>query len=80
MLSYGDETFFQVLLDDFYDNLILFKNELNNTEAYIFELKFNGFRVSEISRLLDINRKTVYNNLRNIRYKFRKIYNLHCVF
>ena len=80
VLSYGDETFFQVLLDDFYDNLILFKNELNNTEAYIFELKFNGFRVSEISRLLDINRKTVYNNLRNIRYKFRKIYNLHCVF
>ena len=80
VLSYGDDTYLYVSLDEFYDNLVLFKNSLSNKEASIFELKFNGFKVSEISKLLDINRKTVSNNLRNIRYKFRKIYNLHCVF
>lgn len=80
VLSEGDETYKKVLLNDFYDSLILFKNDLSMMESYIFELKFNGFKVFEISSLLDVSRRTISNKLRSIRYKFEKIYNLDCVF
>ena len=46
---------------------------LNFSQASVFELKLNGFRSYEISKLLDISKKEVSNILFRIRKKIRVI-------
>lgn len=54
----------------FYDRINDFKNNLEVKKAMIFELKCNGFSNMEISQLLDIPKKTVYENMCLIRKRF----------
>ena len=62
----------QIILEEFQEKIINFKNELNDTDAMIFELKLNSFSYREISILLDIDFKKVDNRLCLIRKKLKK--------
>lgn len=54
---------------EFYNRIIHFKNSLNDTQAQIFELKYNGFSNKDIGALLGINVKNVYYHLCSVRNK-----------
>lgn len=51
------------------NDLIRFKNSLSWKQGLIFELRYNGFKYKEISRLLDIPISTVDNCLHICRKK-----------
>ena len=53
--------------------LIRFRNELPDVQAQVFELRFNGFRYSEISTLLDLSTKSVDSYLVRIRRKLKNL-------
>lgn len=53
------------------EKMIDFKNNLNFSDALIFELKLNAFSYNEISTLLDIDKKKVDNRLLYIRKKLK---------
>ena len=52
-----------------YDYLIEFKHNLPMKQSLIFELRYNGFKYKEISKLLDIPLSTVDNCLHTCRKK-----------
>ena len=53
----------------FYNKIIDFKNNLNDVQAQIFELKYNGFSNNDIGILLELDVKNVYYNLCFVRKK-----------
>lgn len=53
----------------FYDEILKFKNNLNEMQAQVFELKYNGFTNSDIGNLLGLTVKDVYYYLCLIRKK-----------
>ena len=53
----------------FYYQIINFKNNLNDIQSQIFELKYNGFSNSDIGKLLELIVKKVYYYLCLIRKK-----------
>ena len=55
--------------EDFRDRFTSFKYELDIDDASIFELRINGFKIDEISILLDIAYKNVDYRLHKIRKK-----------
>lgn len=54
------------------ENIIEFKNNLNDLDSLIFELKYNSFSYREISEILDIKLKTVDNRLVKIKKNLRQ--------
>ena len=57
----------------YYQNILYnFKYELTNTQSQIYEMRLNNFSNKEISKLLDINYKTVDNCIRLMKEKFKK--------
>lgn len=57
----------------FYDKIIEFKNNLENIQSQVFELKYNGFSNSDIGKLLGLTVKNVYYYLCLIRKKLLMI-------
>lgn len=53
--------------------LIHLNNELTPLEAQVFELKQSGFENDEISIILDINIKQIYNAMHRIKHKLKEI-------
>lgn len=51
-------------------------NKLTFMESMIFELKINGYDYKEISNILDIDAKHVYNCISRIKAKIRKLCNI----
>ena len=51
-----------------------FKNLLSFKCSIVFELKLNGFKVKEISRLLDIPLSTVNGRISKINHTLRSFY------
>ena len=76
----NDSTTLNVFYNEFLTNLIHFKNNLNNIESEIFELKVNGFRTKEISSLLDIKLKIVSYHIMKIKDKLKKKNIVDCFF
>jgi len=63
----------QILIDrEFETKIIKFKNQLQEIEANIFELKYNGFSYKEIGILMHLTKKEVDNKLLSIRKKLKK--------
>lgn len=60
---------------DFENKIIIFKNDLNELDSSIFELKYNGFAYKEIATLLNLSKKDVDNRLLSIRNKLKKYLN-----
>ena len=57
-----------IFISDYYSELFrLFKYELTDIQAQVYELKLNGFNPTEISILLDMRRKSVDGHLRSIK-------------
>jgi RNA polymerase sporulation-specific sigma factor len=53
------------------ENIIKFKNSLNNFDSCIFELRYNSFSYKDISSLLDIKMKKIDNTMIKIRKELR---------
>lgn len=51
-------------------------NKLTFYESVVFDLKINGFEYQEISDILDINIKSVYNYIRSIKLKIKSNCNI----
>ena len=75
-LNYSDldiESLLFTCFDDsylsFYYKIINFKNNLNDVQAQVFELKYNGFNNADIGKLLGLTVKKVYYYLCLIRKK-----------
>jgi|LFRM01.1.fsa_nt_gb RNA polymerase sporulation-specific sigma factor len=60
-----------VNINDFCTQLIIFMNKLSFIQSQIFELKLNGFKHREISKLLELKEKTIDNACVAIRKKLR---------
>ena len=74
---YNENTLTERLcFSDYYSELLeRYKYELPDKEAQIFELKINGFNNNEISKLLDINKKSIDGYIRKIRRLLQKYKN-----
>ena len=70
---YNEKDMVEVLANDNYYEKVLydFKYELNDIQSQIYELRLNRFSNKEISILLDISYKTVDNNIRLLKNKFK---------
>lgn len=51
------------------------RNSLTNLEKYVFDLKLTGFSYSEISDILCVENKNIYNAITRVRNKVNKIIN-----
>lgn len=76
LMQYSDldiESLLFTCFDDsylsFYYKIINFKNNLNDVQAQVFELKYNGFNNADIGKLLGLTVKKVYYYLCLIRKK-----------
>ena len=47
-------------------------NKLTFSESVVFKLKINGYDYHEISDVLDVDIKSVYNYIRSIKHKIKK--------
>ncbi len=56
------------------EEVMKFKNSLNDIESWIFELRFNGFTCKEIAFLLDLALSSIYFYLKKIKSKYNKIF------
>lgn len=72
---YNEKDMVEILVNDNYYEKILydFKYKVSDIQSQIYELRLNHFSNKEISILLDISYKTVDNNIRLLKNKF-KIY------
>ena len=67
-----ESPFDKIVLSDYIEKLVSFKNSLPFLNASIFELRLNGFSYQEISTLLDIPRVKVDSILYKIRMILKK--------
>lgn len=70
---YNEKDMVEILVNDkYYEKLLYdFKYELSDIQSQIYELRLNRFSNKEISILLDISYKTVDNNIRLLKNKFK---------
>ena len=59
--------------EDMQELIVKINGELTSLESQVFELKLSGFSNDEISIILDISIKQIYNALHRIKYKVKKI-------
>lgn len=59
--------------NDLYNKLIKFKNDLDFKYSLVFELRANGFKYSEISKLLGISISTSENYMRYCKLKLKQL-------
>lgn len=73
-LQIADSTnlFSNIMYSELCEKIIKFKHELSFTNSIIFELKSNGFSYSDISKIVEIDIKSVDNRLVKIKQKFSK--------
>lgn len=69
MINETSQLFFDY---SFSEDIIRFKNELDDIDAQIFELRFNRFSYKEISILLDVDLKKIDNRMVKVRKKLKK--------
>jgi RNA polymerase sporulation-specific sigma factor len=71
---YKEVDLVEMISNDLYYKRVLynFKYELTDTQSQIYELRLNNFSNKEISKLLDLNYKTVDNCIRLMKEKFKK--------
>ena len=50
-----------------YNNFVIFKNSLSFISSCIFELYYNGYNLKEISLILDEDKKTIKESIKEIR-------------
>lgn len=62
-----NDPFTNSITDSLFTDLIVFKNNLSLKKSYIFELRCNGFKYKEISKLLDIPVSIVDNYIHAIK-------------
>lgn len=61
-----------LIISDYVQKIIDFKNSLSFDMAIVFELRFNGFSYQEISTLLDMSKSRVDSALAQIRIKLKR--------
>lgn len=70
VISSAEDVCRSVIFNEDLKKIIDFKNSLSIKQAQVFELRMNGFSYKEISVLLSIDIKGVYNHLRNIKIRY----------
>lgn len=67
-----DEPLQCVMMADYVEAIVDFKNKLSNDMACVFELRMNGFTYREISTLLDLPKSRIDSALCQIRTKLKQ--------